>query len=780
MVDGQFYENGATFTWPVGSKHIVEAQSGQLPFIDPYDPTLSPGRMAQQIMLFTGWTDNTGRLNSSNSTILVTADPAVTTLTASYTVYFPVILQYLGGVSSLGDSCAAAAGGTASGGETPGAVTLAGICYYKTAYRYSQATTLIASAGALPGFVFDGWIVNQVPITSPNTSIAVTGPTTIIAKFEPAARVRFLTSPPGLKVMVDRAQIPTVSDPAATAVSACPHAEAQTVYTGTPVSSMCWGDLDLVPGSIHSVSAPSPQYDNGGRMWVFDSWRSDAIRNDTLTAGLPRSVSTATASFIRGAKVSFVVQPSSLKLNVDGKDMPSWTWTWGVNTKHRVVAAARQSDGSGNKYVFKGWSNGGDATQELTVPQSAADEGMRLVATYELDPNASKYSDLRVESTPSGLQVTVDGTPCITPCTVEKLRDTVVQVSAPAGFAPAADVKYEFNNWSDSGPAEHPVKLDTDKTLIANYTTRYRLSTESAPAGSATFSFDPPTLDGFFPANTAVSVRAVAGDSFRFGFWTGDLTGAAISGTVAMSAPKQLIAHMERESDTPGAIVENAAGQTPSAFVAPGSLISIFGDNLAGSTQVGPSNPLSQILGNVVVTAGERILPLMFVSPKQINALLPSDLVEGDYVLKVESPGRAATRASFTARRNAPGLMSVAAEDKLYALALHEDGSLITAASPARRHETITLYGTGFGPLTNHFADGYPFPKDPENPILDPVEVKLGSATFAPSWSGAAPGYVGLTSVRFAITDDLPRSATLPMTVVVNGAASNSVLLPLE
>ena len=52
-------------------------------------------------------------------------------------------------------------------------------------------------------------------------------------------------------------------------------------------------------------------------------------------------------------------------------------------------------------------------------------------------------------------------------------------------------------------------------------------------------------------------------------------------------------------------------------------MISVFGANLSDTTQVGPSAVLAQTLGGVSLTVNARILPLFFVSPSQINALLP-------------------------------------------------------------------------------------------------------------------------------------------------------------
>ncbi len=101
----------------------------------------------------------------------------------------------------------------------------------------------------------------------------------------------------------------------------------------------------------------------------------------------------------------------------------------------------------------------------------------------------------------------------------------------------------------------------------------------------------------------------------------------------------------------PGEGAGNRTGgnpQTPQAadrigVVAPGSIISIYGANLTSELKIGPSNPLSQTIDDMYVTVNGSILPLIFVSPTQINAQLLSTLGEGDYTLQV-SQNRAAGR----------------------------------------------------------------------------------------------------------------------------------------
>ena len=50
----------------------------------------------------------------------------------------------------------------------------------------------------------------------------------------------------------------------------------------------------------------------------------------------------------------------------------------------------------------------------------------------------------------------------------------------------------------------------------------------------------------------------------------------------------------------------------------------------SGRGDRGRTAPLAQTLGCVTVRTGDRLLPLFFVSPSQINVQLPDDTATGD------------------------------------------------------------------------------------------------------------------------------------------------------
>ena len=109
-------------------------------------------------------------------------------------------------------------------------------------------------------------------------------------------------------------------------------------------------------------------------------------------------------------------------------------------------------------------------------------------------------------------------------------------------------------------------------------------------------------------------------------------------------------------------------------------------------------------------------------------------------------------QAPFTVVRNAPGLF----QQSTIAAALHEDGSPVTADSPARTGELLSLYGTGFGPADHPRTAGFPVPADPPFLIVDSAKVQIGDAVLIPEKTFSAPGKSGIDIVQFRLTDAVP------------------------
>src|SRR5215472_13590392 len=150
---------------------------------------------------------------------------------------------------------------------------------------------------------------------------------------------------------------------------------------------------------------------------------------------------------------------------------------------------------------------------------------------------------------------------------------------------------------------------------------------------------------------------------------------AVIAFLAAVVAPgqtmKELVKpHLVQALDNGNSFISvSAASGIP--FIAPDSLASIFGSNLAASTASAPA-PYPTDLGGVSVqvidSAGNsQQAPMLYVSPEQINFLMPSGMAEGPTAINLI--GAAGTMGSgmvqnqnvapalFTANGNGQGVV---------------------------------------------------------------------------------------------------------------------------
>src|SRR5689334_23276316 len=67
-------------------------------------------------------------------------------------------------------------------------------------------------------------------------------------------------------------------------------------------------------------------------------------------------------------------------------------------------------------------------------------------------------------------------------------------------------------------------------------------------------------------------------------------------------------------------------GVSSNASLSPGSWVSIYGANFAVAPQTVQSGTLPTTLGGVSITVGNSAVPLRYVSPSQVNALIPLDV----------------------------------------------------------------------------------------------------------------------------------------------------------
>jgi uncharacterized protein (TIGR03437 family) len=211
---------------------------------------------------------------------------------------------------------------------------------------------------------------------------------------------------------------------------------------------------------------------------------------------------------------------------------------------------------------------------------------------------------------------------------------------------------------------------------------------------------------------------------------------------------------------------------------APGSLISMFGGDLADSATA-PALPLPSLLGGVCVTMNNQPVPMFMTSAGQINAQIPPELAPGRYSVLVRSFDRkqASPVQQITVARYAPGVF--ADPDTKQPAIYHEDGRPVTRENPARRDERLMLFATGLGVTKGgRVTGGNAAPAEPMA-LTDPLEVFFGNTKVKESemvveWSGLVPGLIGVYQANLYVPWYRITGDAVPVTLRIGGVDSQT------
>jgi len=218
--------------------------------------------------------------------------------------------------------------------------------------------------------------------------------------------------------------------------------------------------------------------------------------------------------------------------------------------------------------------------------------------------------------------------------------------------------------------------------------------------------------------------------------------------------------------------VVNAASSLPA--IAPGTLISIYGANLALSAAQPQVAPLPTTLGGTSVSINGTLVPLLFVSPGQINAQVPYETAPGTADLLVQSQGANSAPVKIQVAAIGPGVLTAGATNHI--LAMNDaDGSLNQEGSPAIPGQYVTAYLTGQGLVSNPVPTGSAAPASPFSLPEGAVQVAIGGQPAYVQFAGLAPYFVGLLQLNVQIPN-IP-AGEVTFSVMIGGVAANDTVI---
>ena len=201
-----------------------------------------------------------------------------------------------------------------------------------------------------------------------------------------------------------------------------------------------------------------------------------------------------------------------------------------------------------------------------------------------------------------------------------------------------------------------------------------------------------------------------------------------------------------------------ANGASFAHVYAPGMVLSVFGTNLANSTQLAGTLPLPLTMAGVSATVNGIPAPLYYVSPGQLNIQIPYETATGTALLAVSNNGQVATY-SFPVSASAPGIY------------LGPDGSSITPNVSGSRGQIYTLFVTGAGEVSPPVATGAG-PGGAQVPVpLLAVSMTIGGVTAHMDYVGIPSWSVGTLQINFTVPSSAPLGVQ-PVVVTVGTASS--------
>jgi uncharacterized protein (TIGR03437 family) len=215
---------------------------------------------------------------------------------------------------------------------------------------------------------------------------------------------------------------------------------------------------------------------------------------------------------------------------------------------------------------------------------------------------------------------------------------------------------------------------------------------------------------------------------------------------------------------------------------APNALVTIYGTGLADSARgVTDSDVANYTLPTVLVTTRVYVnsveAPLLYVSDRQVNFVLPNGLLVKAALVRVVRNGQSGPEISLDVAAAAPALFALA---EGVALVTHGDGSLITADKPAVPGEIVVVYAAGLGKSANP-TTGNEIPRGPSE-IVDKasLRVTLNGAAVDPAriaYAGVTPMCAGVYQLNIYLPENLSPDPELRVFVGDAGSQTGLKLL---
>jgi len=298
---------------------------------------------------------------------------------------------------------------------------------------------------------------------------------------------------------------------------------------------------------------------------------------------------------------------------------------------------------------------------------------------------------------------------------------------------------------------------------------------------TATFSNGDPPLslvslhNGHWAATWAPRNSGTASVSLIFHAETPSAIGVPIT-TTTEPIPGSLQTNVSVPVINSGGIV-SAASNAFQRPLAPGSMVSIYGSRLSQSQAAAGSLPLPMNLGGSSVQFGSTVMPLLYTSTGQVNAMIPyGTAVDTTHQVFVSLGSSISVPEPITVAAAAPGVFTV---DGKQGIALY-GANIADSAHPAKAGDVLVIYCTGLGEVSPSIVAGAPAPMAPLSKTLNTVTATIGGVAASVQFAGLAPGYAGLYQVNAIVPSGITAGGQVPLVLTAAGQNSPPVYVAIR
>ncbi|MBI1764160.1 MAG: M36 family metallopeptidase [Acidobacteria bacterium] len=231
---------------------------------------------------------------------------------------------------------------------------------------------------------------------------------------------------------------------------------------------------------------------------------------------------------------------------------------------------------------------------------------------------------------------------------------------------------------------------------------------------------------------------------------------------------------------SPGPLATVSAADYRGGQLALDSIVAAFGTNLASGIETAQSLPLPQALAGTTVTVNGVLAPLFFVSPTQLNFLIPPNLELGPAQILVSTAAGSYALGTVEIVAARPALFTANASGQGDAAAVATPDGVTFQTAPFDvtlngKPNVLLLFGSGLRRASTNTPNA-------SNGVADAVNVTIEGLTARVLFAGAQGGLAGLDQLNVELPAGLAGKGArrVDVLVTVNGLAANRVTIAIK